>query len=60
MTSQPILITTKELCALLGVDRTTLWAWSKKYPDFPKRYPAPRTRTYLRADVEEWLKKRQA
>ena len=55
---QPLLITTKELCALFGVDRTRLWTWQKKFPDFPKRFPAPRSQTFLRAETEKWLEKR--
>lgn len=51
------LVSIKEMCQLLGVSRTTLWAYEKsgKVPE-PVRIGG-RVK-WRRADIEEWIKGR--
>lgn len=44
----------KDLCAALGVSRTTLWRWSRK-PDFPKPIKRGNTVLFDIDAVEAWL-----
>lgn len=51
------LLTTREVTALLKLDRSTLWDWTRK-GRFPKPIKLGRATRYRRSDIEAWLASR--
>lgn len=55
--AERIRIRVREVAAILGICKTTVWAWSKSRPDFPKpRRDGARCTYWLCEEVEAYAR----
>lgn len=56
MNQTPHIIRQPELCAMLGICRTTAWRWEREGKLPPRRRLGPNSVGWLSSEIEEYLK----
>jgi len=55
------LLRPKEAAEFFGTSVSTIWEWSKKHKDFPKKVKiSPKVVGWWMSELKEWASKRQA